>query len=214
LSGLSLRERRVLALWAVVVVAGVSLSAAAAASRGSCGREIVDGNLDGGAKFVARDVIVYESGVFPGDPLIVRVVGEVTSPGWFTVRLPGLRAPDQMRVVGSHVDVTAYFVEDGSLDFFASPAPGTAGGEVSVYYIAGAGSWTHHFELDAAAAELALVAKVTWRATTMSFIAVLTPLIAVLLGAVVLGERPTPWTGLGGVLILGGVTLAMLDRRV
>ena len=53
----------------------------------------------------------------------------------------------------------------------------------------------------------------TWRATTMSFIAVLTPLIAVLLGAVVLGERPTPWTGLGGVLILGGVTLAMLDRR-
>lgn len=54
----------------------------------------------------------------------------------------------------------------------------------------------------------------TWRATTMSFIAVLTPLVAVLLGTVVLGERPTPWTGLGGVLILGGVTLAMRDRRV
>lgn len=167
MAGLSLRERRVLALWAVVVLAGVSLSAAAAASRGACGREIVDGNLDGGARFVARDVIVYESGVIPGDPLIVRVVGEVTAPGWFTVRLPGLRAPDQMRVVGSRVDVTAYFVEDGSLHFFASPAAGPAGGEVSVYFIAGAGSWTHHFELDAEAAEMALVAKVNWRATTM-----------------------------------------------
>ncbi len=151
----------------VVVVVVVSLSAAAATSRGTCGREIVDGNLDGDGHFIAREVVVYEAGVFPGDPLIVRLAGEVSAPGWFTVRLPGLRAPDQMRVVGSHVDVAAYFVEDGSLNFYASPAPGTAGGEADVYYIAGAGSWNHHFELDAAAAELALIAKVDWRATTM-----------------------------------------------
>ena len=164
---LNLKGRRAIALWTVVVVVGVALSAAAASSRGACGREIVDGNLDGDAHFKAREVIVYESGVFPGDPLIVRLVGQVSAAGWYTVKLPGLRAPDQMRVVGSHVDVTAYFVEEGALNFFALPPSGAPVGDVSVYYIAGAGSWTHHFELDAEAAELALIAKVDWRALTM-----------------------------------------------
>lgn len=167
MTGFSIRQERGIAVGAILVVVAVSLSAAAATSRGACGREIVDGNLNGDGHFVAREVIVYEAGVFPGDPLIVRVVGQVSAPGWFSVRLPGLRTPDQMRVVGAHVDVTAYFVEDGALNFFASPAPGGAGGQVSVYYIAGAGSWSHHFELDAEAAELALIAKVNWRASTM-----------------------------------------------
>ena len=49
----------------------------------------------------------------------------------------------------------------------------------------------------------------SWSATTMSFIAIFTPAIALLLGFLVLGERPTPWTGLGAALILGGVVLAL-----
>jgi drug/metabolite transporter (DMT)-like permease len=49
----------------------------------------------------------------------------------------------------------------------------------------------------------------TWSVTTLSFIAVFTPLVAVVLGFVFRAERPTPWTGLGGVLILGGATLAL-----
>jgi drug/metabolite transporter (DMT)-like permease len=49
----------------------------------------------------------------------------------------------------------------------------------------------------------------TWSVTTLSFIAVFTPLVAVLLGFLFREERPTPWTGLGGLLILGGATLAL-----
>ena len=49
----------------------------------------------------------------------------------------------------------------------------------------------------------------TWDATTMSFISILTPALALLLGLVYLDERPTAWTGLGAVLILGGVLLAL-----
>ena len=49
----------------------------------------------------------------------------------------------------------------------------------------------------------------TWNVTTMSFIAVFTPVVALILGFLVLGERPTPWTGLGAALILGGVALAV-----
>ena len=53
----------------------------------------------------------------------------------------------------------------------------------------------------------------TWSVTTMSFIAVFTPAVALLLGFLVLGERPTAWTGLGAVLILGGVALAITTSR-
>lgn len=49
----------------------------------------------------------------------------------------------------------------------------------------------------------------TWSVTTMSFVAVFTPVVALILGFLVLGERPTPWTGLGAALILGGVALAV-----
>ena len=49
----------------------------------------------------------------------------------------------------------------------------------------------------------------TWSATTMSFVAIFTPAIALLLGFLVLDERPTVWTAVGAVLILGGVTLAL-----
>jgi drug/metabolite transporter (DMT)-like permease len=49
----------------------------------------------------------------------------------------------------------------------------------------------------------------TWSVTTLSFIAVFTPLVAVLLGFLFREERPTAWSALGGMLILGGATLAL-----
>jgi len=49
----------------------------------------------------------------------------------------------------------------------------------------------------------------TWSATSVSFISVFTPVIALALGFVFLDERPTPLTAIGGVLILAGVTLAL-----
>jgi drug/metabolite transporter (DMT)-like permease len=48
-----------------------------------------------------------------------------------------------------------------------------------------------------------------WSATSLSFISVFTPAIALVLGFVFLDERPTPLTAVGGLLILAGVTLAV-----
>jgi drug/metabolite transporter (DMT)-like permease len=49
----------------------------------------------------------------------------------------------------------------------------------------------------------------TWSVTSLSFISVFTPAVAVLLGVVVLGERLTSLTIVGTALILGGVTFAL-----
>jgi len=49
----------------------------------------------------------------------------------------------------------------------------------------------------------------TWSVTSLSFIAVFTPAIALVLGFVFLDERPTIWTAVGALLILAGVTLAL-----
>jgi drug/metabolite transporter (DMT)-like permease len=49
----------------------------------------------------------------------------------------------------------------------------------------------------------------TWTATTVSFVGVFTPAIALLLGAVVLHERLSIWSVAGSVLILGGVSAAL-----
>ena len=49
----------------------------------------------------------------------------------------------------------------------------------------------------------------TWSVTSLSFISVFTPAIALVLGFVFLDERPTRWTVLGAALILAGVTLAL-----
>ncbi len=49
----------------------------------------------------------------------------------------------------------------------------------------------------------------TWDATTMSFIAIFTPAIAILLGFLVLDEVPGPAVAVGIVLILAGVALAV-----
>jgi drug/metabolite transporter (DMT)-like permease len=48
-----------------------------------------------------------------------------------------------------------------------------------------------------------------WSVTSLSFISVFTPAIALLLGFLLLDERPTFLTVIGGVLILLGVTLAL-----
>ena len=49
----------------------------------------------------------------------------------------------------------------------------------------------------------------TWSVTSLSFISVFTPAIALLLGFVVLDERPTVWTVFGAALIVSGVALAL-----
>jgi drug/metabolite transporter (DMT)-like permease len=49
----------------------------------------------------------------------------------------------------------------------------------------------------------------TWSVTSLSFISVFTPAIALILGFVFLDERPTLWTGIGATLILSGVALAL-----
>lgn len=54
----------------------------------------------------------------------------------------------------------------------------------------------------------------TWTVTSLSFISVFTPAIALMLGFVFLNERPTLWTWGGALLILGGVALALMpDKR-
>jgi drug/metabolite transporter (DMT)-like permease len=53
----------------------------------------------------------------------------------------------------------------------------------------------------------------TWSVTSLSFISVFTPAIALLLGFIFLDERPTVWTVLGAALILVGVTLAVTRPR-
>ena len=49
----------------------------------------------------------------------------------------------------------------------------------------------------------------TWSVTSLSFISVFMPAIALLLGFVFLDERPTLLTGVGAALIFAGVTLAL-----
>jgi drug/metabolite transporter (DMT)-like permease len=49
----------------------------------------------------------------------------------------------------------------------------------------------------------------TWSVTSLSFISVFTPAIALALGFIFLGEKPTLWTAVGAALILAGVTLAL-----
>ena len=54
----------------------------------------------------------------------------------------------------------------------------------------------------------------TWSVTSLSFISVFTPAIALILGFVFLDERPTVWTAVGALLVLGGVALALVpDKR-
>ncbi len=52
----------------------------------------------------------------------------------------------------------------------------------------------------------------TWTVTSLSFISVFTPAIALILGFVFLDERPTLWTWVGAALVLGGVTLALMPE--
>ena len=53
----------------------------------------------------------------------------------------------------------------------------------------------------------------TWSVTSLSFISVFTPAIALVLGFFFLDERPTLWTLAGTVLILAGVALALRRSR-
>jgi drug/metabolite transporter (DMT)-like permease len=53
----------------------------------------------------------------------------------------------------------------------------------------------------------------TWDATTVSFFAVFTPAIAIVLGTVFLGEHLSLWSVAGSALILGGVAITLLSAR-
>jgi drug/metabolite transporter (DMT)-like permease len=53
----------------------------------------------------------------------------------------------------------------------------------------------------------------SWSVTSLSFISVFTPTIALFLGFVFLDERPTISSGVGAALILGGVALALMPDR-
>ena len=53
----------------------------------------------------------------------------------------------------------------------------------------------------------------TWTVTSLSFISVFTPAIALILGFIVLAERPTIWTVVGAGLIVAGVALALAPGR-
>src|SRR5204863_8170573 len=53
----------------------------------------------------------------------------------------------------------------------------------------------------------------TWDSTTVSFFAVFTPIIAILLGTVILGEHLSLWSVAGSALILSGVSLTLLPAR-
>jgi drug/metabolite transporter (DMT)-like permease len=53
----------------------------------------------------------------------------------------------------------------------------------------------------------------TWKATTMSYIAIITPVIALALGWVLRDERVTVWSLAGGLLVLAGVALALGGNR-
>jgi drug/metabolite transporter (DMT)-like permease len=51
-----------------------------------------------------------------------------------------------------------------------------------------------------------------WPASTVSFIAVVVPVVALLVGAAARGERVTPAGGGGIVLVLSGVVIALSGR--
>jgi drug/metabolite transporter (DMT)-like permease len=53
----------------------------------------------------------------------------------------------------------------------------------------------------------------TWSVTSLSFISVFTPAIALVLGFVFLDERPTWFAAVGAVLILAGVATALTNSR-
>ena len=53
----------------------------------------------------------------------------------------------------------------------------------------------------------------SWDATTVSFFAVFTPMIAIGLGSATLGERLSAWSIVGSALILSGVSMTLLTPR-
>ena len=105
-----------------------------------------------------------------------------------------LNAPAML--IGAAVLVAASFaIGDG---FALPPDAGTWG---AILYLAIAGSvlaFLVYFSM-----------LKTWTVTSLSFIAVLTPAIALLLGFVFLDERPTAWTVVGAAMIVSGVALAV-----
>jgi drug/metabolite transporter (DMT)-like permease len=53
----------------------------------------------------------------------------------------------------------------------------------------------------------------TWASTTVSFFAVFTPIIAIVLGTLFLGESLSVWSLAGSALILTGVSITLVSPR-
>jgi probable blue pigment (indigoidine) exporter len=100
-----------------------------------------------------------------------------------------------MLVGGVLLAGTSLAVGDG----YRLPASGATWG--AIFYLAIAGSvvtFLIYFRL----------LKV-WSATSVSYVAIFTPALALFLGYLVRQERPTGWSALGVVLVLAGVLLAL-----
>jgi hypothetical protein len=160
-------SKRFQALLVVSFVLVGAAAATAAATRPPCTREVIDGVVESSGDFRAVSVVLYQAGMFPGDPVIVRVEGNITTTDWFTVDLPGVRVLDQLRVHGQGARVNAFFLEDGALKFYAELQDGAPSAKIIIYYIPGSASWSHRYELDLDADQIALIANVNWRSSVI-----------------------------------------------
>jgi drug/metabolite transporter (DMT)-like permease len=144
------------------------------------------------------------------------------------VRLDAAQAGPMLAIVASAVCAATVGVASkrhgSALHPAALNAPAMIGGAVilmAVSLVAGDGFMLPRDEATwGAIAYLAIAGSVltfliyftllkTWSVTSLSFISVFTPAIALLLGFVFLDERPTLLTGVGAALVLIGVVLAV-----
>jgi len=179
--------------------------------------------------------IAFAHVYLPGDRLTVRKVGGallalmgVAALFGDRLRLDASAAIPMLAVVASTVCASAASVatkrHGGALHPAALNAPAMLIGAVALVAASLAAGDGFRIPRDAptwgAIAYLAIVGSVvtflgffsllkTWSVTSLSFISVFTPVVALGLGFVFLGERPTWLTVLGGGLILAGVILAM-----
>lgn len=130
-----------------------------------------------------------------GGALLAAIASVATKKHGAALHPAALNAPSMLLGAGA-LAVASYARGDG---FRLPPDAATWG---AVLYLALAGTVLAFF--------VYFSMLKTWRVTSLSFISVFTPAIALVLGFVVLDERPTAWTLAGAVLIVAGVALALM----
>ena len=129
-----------------------------------------------------------------GAAVCAAIVGVASKRHGSALHPAALNAPAMF--VGAVVLVGASFATGAG---FAIPLEATTWGAIA--YLAVAGSvvtFLIYFSL-----------LKTWSVTSLSFVSVFTPMVALLLGVLVLDERPSVPAVLGTLLILAGVTMAL-----